>query len=1122
MRIYNDLTLFAASDLINFTGCRHATFLDLRFLNDPQPQETDPQAALLQQKGLDHERAFLATLSQQPQTIVSIPSNYGLDERINETKRALHNGTDVIYQGALLDAPWHGYADFLLRVEIPSALGPYSYEVIDTKLSRHTRPKHLLQLCVYSELLAREQRLVPARMHVVLGDGRQDSIRTSDCLHFFHVLRDSFEAFAAYPPALSEAEPCAHCETCRWNQRCEEEWERTEHLSLTAGITGEQSAKLRAAGIATLRYLGNHTGGAIPSLLTNTLERLAAQAALQIHKRDSGENCFELLAMESAKGFNRLPDADEGDLFFDMEGDPLYPGGLEYLFGFTRMRDGELQFTPIWAHDRNEEKRAFEAAVDFINDQLAKHPNAHVYHYNHYEMTALKRLASLHETREADIDNYLRRHAFVDLYKVVREGLRISEPRYSLKNVEAFYMGQRDGSVKTAGDSLIFFELWLQTNQPSLLQEIEAYNEQDCRSTALLQQWLLRVRPQDAVYTASTEVPDEAKARKQAEREEIVRTYRERLIQEGSREEFEFHELVAQLLEFHRRESKPEWWAMFDRQGRTEEELINDAECLGGLRADEELPPFRDPKPRSRSTIYTYRFPAQDAKIRLGDDCFRSETLEPAGEVVAIDEHALRIQLKLGPSRSSLPNELSLIPSGPIGDEVLRAGIYRFADSVLGKTRQYRAVEAILKRDLPTLRGRERGTPLVDGDQDSLTSSIQAISALDRSYLLVQGPPGAGKTFTSSHAIVELLRRGFKVGVSSNSHKAINKLLGDVEKLAIATGFAFRGIKKSTTGDQALNGSFIHDVFDNKEVDTTADLLAGTAWMFARPDLDQVLDYLFIDEAGQVSLANIVAMGISARNIVLIGDQMQLAQPIQGVHPGDSGESVLQFLLGPAATVPPERGIFLSTTRRMHLEVCRFISDAVYDGRLEPHTSNQNQTLLLTDAHPALKNVGLSFVGLNHSGCSQKSDAEAEEIRCIFDSLRMQRWIDQDGLEHPVSATDILVVSPYNMQVNLLRSILPEGARVGTVDKFQGQEAAAVIISMATSSAEELPRDIEFLFSRNRLNVAISRARCLAVIVASNRLLEVPCRTVEQMRLVNTLCWAKAYANRQPHQASAV
>jgi superfamily I DNA and/or RNA helicase len=262
-----------------------------------------------------------------------------------------------------------------------------------------------------------------------------------------------------------------------------------------------------------------------------------------------------------------------------------------------------------------------------------------------------------------------------------------------------------------------------------------------------------------------------------------------------------------------------------------------------------------------------------------------------------------------------------------------------------------------------------------------------------------------------------------------------------------------------------------------------------------------------------MSLANVVAMGLCAKNIVLVGDQMQLSQPIQGVHPGSSGLSALEYLLGDFATVPPERGIFLATTRRMNPGVCGFISDAVYDGRLKPSSGNENQRVILrAGADKALAPAGLRFVPVEHDGCSQKSQEEAARLRQIYFSLLEQGWVDRDGASHPIGLDDILVVSPYNMQVNLLRSTLPEGARVGTVDKFQGQEAPVVLISMATSSGEDMPRNIEFLFSRNRLNVAISRARCLAVIVASPRLLEVPCNRIEQMRLVNTLCWAKSYS----------
>lgn len=223
--------------------------------------------------------------------------------------------------------------------------------------------------------------------------------------------------------------------------------------------------------------------------------------------------------------------------------------------------------------------------------------------------------------------------------------------------------------------------------------------------------------------------------------------------------------------------------------------------------------------------------------------------------------------------------------------------------------------------------------------------------------------------------------------------------------------------------------------------------------------------------------------------------------------------STLEYLLRGEATIAPESGVFLNDTWRMHPDVCQFISEAVYDGRLQAETKNANQGLILTsDAHPAIKSAGINFLATEHDGCSQRSEVEAEVIREIFLSLLGQRYLDRDGVEGAMGLDNILVVAPYNQQVNLLKRILPEGARVGTVDKFQGQEAEAVLVSMTTSSGEYLPRDIEFLYSKNRLNVAVSRARCLAVVVANPKLLDVDCKTPEQMALVNTLCWIKDYS----------
>jgi uncharacterized protein len=268
------------------------------------------------------------------------------------------------------------------------------------------------------------------------------------------------------------------------------------------------------------------------------------------------------------------------------------------------------------------------------------------------------------------------------------------------------------------------------------------------------------------------------------------------------------------------------------------------------------------------------------------------------------------------------------------------------------------------------------------------------------------------------------------------------------------------------------------------------------------------VDYLFVDEAGQVALANLVSACTSARNIVLLGDQMQLGQPIQGVHPGRSGESALDYLLNGVATIPPDRGVFLATTWRLHPDICRFISDAVYDGRLLPEKHNVRRQLELdVSAHPSLKPYGITFLPIQHDGCSQSSKAEADLIEAIYASALQQRYTDKEGKEHPIGPADILVVAPYNVQVNLLTRTLPPGARVGTVDKFQGQEAPIVIVSMTTSSEKDLPRHIEFLYSRNRLNVAVSRAMCLAVVVANPALTTIRCHTPDQMALVNTLCW---------------
>lgn len=1117
MREEGGKRFYSATDLVNYLGCSHATVLDLRQLAKPVVlAEDDEQAKLLQEKGIEHEKAYLARLRKEGLTVAEISDRGSLSTRVAATREAMRDGADVIYQGALFNAPWHGFSDFLLRVNgIASQLGNYAYDVADTKLARTAKPNHVIQLSVYADLLGVAQGIEPPQMHVVLGDGTRVSLRTSDVRHYYGVARERFETFVGAPPALSAAEPCGHCAFCRWADTCTAEWEETEHLSLVANINRSQIDKLRASGVTTIRQLATATR--IPNLHAEVLSRLRTQAALQVARRDTGKNQHEMLPPSPGRGFARLPKPNPGDLFFDMEGDPLYDMGLEYLFGLVHFENGQEQFTAYWAHNREDEKKAFEDTVDFMTARLAAHPGAHIYHYASYEESALKRLAMLHGTRETEIDNILRRHKLVDLYKVVREAVRISEPRYSIKNVEAFYLADaRSGAVTTADDSIIIYERFRRLGAKELLDEIETYNKLDCQSLAKCRDWLITLRPVGLAWPTEIvpEKVDPAREQKRIETEQRTAAHIQALTTGCGPEDRPWRTLLAYLLDFHRREAKPKYWAMFTRQEMEDEELIDDAECIGVLSPD----PSRPPRAEKKSMVYSFTFPAQDFKMRVDDEVLRAGTLEPAGEIFELDEDERRISLKLGPKWSRIADGASLIPKGPLGDLVLRGAIQRYAETVIADdSTRYRALTDIMKKSVPRLANQKAGAPIIEPGSDLLAGSVAALKRLDQSYMLIQGPPGAGKTYTSSHAIVDLLADKKRIGVASNSHKAINNLLKDVEAVAKEKGVSFSGIKGSSKEVQYFQGTMIADTDNNGAAAAQANhqLIAGTAWLFARPDLDQALDYLFVDEAGQVSLANVIAMGVSAKNIVLVGDQMQLSQPIQGAHPGGSGISGLDHLLAGLATVPPDRGIFLATTFRMNPDICRFISEAVYDGRLLSDPSAHQQRIDIgASTDETLAPTGLRFVAVDHAGFAQRCPPEAERLKQTYGALLGRTWIDRKGAKRTIGHDDILVITPYNMQVNHLRDVLHADARVGTVDKRQGQEAAVVLISMTTSSGEDMPRNIEFLYSRNRLNVAISRARCLSVIFVSPRLLEIPCHTIEQMQLVNTLCWAKDYSRR--------
>jgi len=864
----------SATDLVNFLTCEHLTTLDLIDLHTPLPRTDDDDIAqLMQEKGFAHENQLAETLRQRHGSFIDITKiSETLEQKIHATLNAVQQGNDIIYQATLRDGNLIGHADFLRRVPCPSRLGEYSYEVLDTKLSRHARPTHLIQLSFYSRLLAVHQGFHPRMMHLIFGDNTEQGFHCADHRRYLAALVHDFLRRIQLSGNKTYPDPCEYCGRCKWRGICEEQRQRDDHLCQVANIRKSQIKKLNAAGVQTLAALAQlPPDSKIPNLATGTFNKIRHQAALQWQARQSGGNHFDILPQEQGcRGFLRLPRPSAGDIFFDMEGDPLECGGLEYLFGLYFHDKGRPQFKAFWAHTRAEEKQAFEACMDFITDRLASYPDAHIYHYASYEETALKKLMSFHGSREAAMDNLLRAGKLIDLYKVVRESMRVSLPSYSIKHIEKFYTESRSGAVTNAGASIVHYEAWKKTGDMQFLKEIETYNQEDVRSTFALREWLLTLRPADLPW-ASEQLPLDGSMQQPAamsETEMRLARYRELLVdtlpadrsQWGAREHRQ--ELLYHLLDFHRRAAKPAWWAMFNHRQMDENERLEDGECLAGLVQD----PLHPPVPIQRSHVYTCSFPPQESKIKKDDKAVCIET-DATAEIQHIDHDAGQIQFKYANRNPSLPDRFSLGPAGPISAQVITDALFRLADSIMAVDGRYPAAEAILQRSLPKIRGMKPGQPLV-GKDAPLDQIITTIANLDNSYLVVQGPPGSGKTYTGSHVIVGLLQQGFRVGVTSNSHKAISNLLHGVEQVATTAGLLFCGAKKSTASkpESNLNGRYIIDVFSKDEISDSHRLVAGTAWLIADVGMDRGFDFLFVDEAGQVALANLLAMSTSARN----------------------------------------------------------------------------------------------------------------------------------------------------------------------------------------------------------------------------------------------------------------
>lgn len=1096
--------LLSASDLAGHLACAHLTqqARAIALGDRPRPRRRDdPHADLVRERGEAHERAQLAVLVDEadgdwvdlsPAEGAYPDSAAAHAAAADGTAAAMRDGRRLIFQAALFDGRWQGRADFLLRVDVPSALGAWSYVVADTKLARHVTPRTVHQVALYTRLVGSIQGLEHDHALVILGDHRRARVDLARVGALHRHLARRLEATLTDGPRDTYPEPAEHCGICRFGEECDARRRADDHLSLVAGAARAHRRRLVDAGVGTLGELAAGAGAPVHGVAAERLELLHHQARLQLNARTGTEPVRRHLAPLAERGYARLPDPTPGDVFFDLEGDPYAAeeGGLEFLWGWC---DAAGDYRCAWAHDRAQERAALQAFIAAVQEARAAHPGMHVFHYAPHEASALRRLAMLHATGEDDVDDWLRSGVLVDLYAVVRQGLQVGEESYSLKRLESHHAFARsERTVRAGGGAIVAYERWRQTGDDGLLEALRGYNRDDCLSTRSLSAWLGGAMLPEAEREHGVRFadlrPDEAEEHDPPEWLADVVALQERLLaglsDDPADDDADAAErrLMAHLLLYHHRENKPQWWRFFELGTMDEAELVEQRDAIGGLRLDASVAPVAE----KQSSWWTYRYPAQEAKL---GDRVRDPLTGFQPTAVRIEDGVVRIKRR---TKDGPPEVRALIGGQPPEPKVLREALVEEARALLeGRSRP--ALRALLRRDPPDAGGR----PL----RPEVGALVDAALALDGSYLPVQGPPGTGKTYGGARMIVAALRAGRRVAITANSHAAVQNLLRAVEEHAADEGVGVHGAYKgegyeSPYGMAEELGNAAIDAGDHR-------LVAGTAWLLSRPALRDRFDLLFVDEAGQLALASALAAGTCARNVVLLGDPRQLPQVNQAAHPHGAGASVLEHALGGDDVVADGRGVLLDESWRMHPDVCAFVSELSYSRRLRsrPHCAGRR-----VDARGAIAGAGLRVVEVEHEGRSQDCPEEAAAIAAACrDLLDGGRFADGDA-SRPLVAGDIMVVAPYNLAVSCIAREVPEGVRVGTVDRFQGQEAPVVFFAMTCSSGEDVPRGIDFVFDRNRLNVAVSRAQCLAVLVHSPRLLEAECRTLEQMALVDGAC----------------
>ncbi|MDP3714561.1 MAG: TM0106 family RecB-like putative nuclease [Mycobacteriales bacterium] len=1064
-------------------------------------------ARLLADKGLQHERDCLDKL-RLDKVVHEVPERLRGESFAAWTERIgdpLALDVDVLYQVPLLHDGIRGIADFLVRVV--GLDGSTTWEPVDAKLARkEAKPGHVLQLCFYADAIEARTGRRPEQMHLWLGSGDYESLDLADFAPYWRRLRGQLRALVDAPQsdAVTRPEPCDHCAFCEFADVCDAQWRDEDALLYVAGLRAADRQVLEAGGVATLTALADRVDPVV-DLSEERLARVRTQADLQRAARDGDGAAppYVLIpAGEDAvwgRGLEQLPEPDDGDVFLDFEGHPFWTAkqGLFFLLGLIELdATGSWVYRCWWAHSPEAEAQAAGLLIDYLAERRHQHPGMHVYHYNHTERSSLERLATDYGVGEVVLEQLVTTGAFVDLLLVARNALQVGTESYGLKALETLTDYERGHDIDQGAGAVVEYENWMKDGDAAALSRIASYNEDDVRATRALRDWLVGVRAEGLAWRHAVLDPDD----------ELPELDEQVAALHAFGPETPEH-LLGDVLGYWRREWKAHLAPLLARCGASTTDLFEDPEALAGLHSGVVVERL-GARGQAVTPVLRCALPPQSVDgIEVGDAVLFPTPEGPVGysSVVRLDPESGEADLMWSATCADLGWQPSAVVLNDwVSPKPKPAALSELAASVLAGSTSGPEF-ALLRRDLPRfVAGRGPVGGVFGDDVHEMTAWV---AHLDSSYVAIQGPPGTGKTYRGAHLVRTLVAAGKRVGITGPSHSAINNLLeavldlydenGDLEGLSWIKrgGAGVRGVPTAANPKAGAKSSYA--------------VVAGTPWHFAGADMAAApVDVLLVDEAGQVGLADALAACRSARNVILLGDPQQLPQVSLASHPGGGGLSVLEHVLGGERTVSADRGVFITETRRMHPDVCGFISDEIYDGRLSSHESCAGQTTVF--------GTGLRWLRATHTGRVTESEEEAELVVAEIGRLLGTPWTDQHGVVRPLGAGDVLVVAPYNDQVNLLRSRLaadPAMAEVavGTVDKFQGRQAAVVLFSMTTSTAADMHRSADFLFSRNRFNVAVSRARCLAYLVCTEELLNSRGRDLEEMRLISTLC---AFAER--------